>query len=115
MSATSVRIFLCTTFRDMQAERRFLHTQVFPKIAAWYSRKRLDFQVVDLGWDLPARDAEGFDQLKRSLDELERCRPFVVGLVGQRYGRGLEKMNREVVDAHPAMLKARKGMSRMHL
>jgi hypothetical protein len=114
-ATVAVRVYLCATFGDMQGERKFLHNHVFPKITTWYASKGVAFQVVDPGWNATEEDAEGVDHLKGALDEVERCRPFFLGLVGQRYGRGLQKIRREVVDAYPLILKAKKGMSRMYL
>jgi TIR domain/Domain of unknown function (DUF4062) len=114
-SLLTVRIFLCTTFRDMQAEREILHSLAFPKISEWFARHGVTVQVVDLGWRSTEDHAEGAKELKRSLDEMEQCLPFFVGLVGQRYGRGLQTVNIEAVRAYPRLRKVVSGTSRMHL
>src|SRR5271167_3941359 len=96
-SSFAVRLFLSTTYRDMRAEREYLHTEVFPQMMAWYAPKGVTFKIVDLGWKATEEQAEGFAALKLSLDEVEKCLPFFLGLVGLRYGRPLEKIKREAM------------------
>ncbi len=83
-------IFISSTFRDMQAERDLLHQQVFPAL-----RKRLaaygeDVQELDLRWGV---DTSRLSEEKSSefivefcIDSIERCKPYMVVLLGNRYG-----------------------------
>jgi len=41
---------------------------------------------VDLRWGITKHEAEAERTLQLCLDEVDRCRPFFVGVIGQRYG-----------------------------
>src|SRR5262245_18501761 len=81
-----VRVFVSSTFRDMHAERDHLNRFVFPELRARCLRLGWDFLGVDLRWGITEDEAERDDTLALCLSELDRCRPFFVGLLGDRYG-----------------------------
>jgi tetratricopeptide (TPR) repeat protein len=84
-------IFISSTFLDMQAERDHLRTHVFPALEERL-RERRHFAVwVDLrvGVAAEAEADEGAREiqvLKVCLGEVKRCRPFLIVLLGDRYG-----------------------------
>jgi len=82
----SLRVFISSTFRDMQAERDYLVRFVFPELRERCARRRLHLVDVDLRWGVTEAEAERGGVLATCLDEIERCRPFFVGLLGERYG-----------------------------
>jgi len=53
----TVRVFISSTFRDMQAERDHLVTVVFPELRERVEQLGLEFFDVDLRWGVPAKDA----------------------------------------------------------
>ena len=55
----TVRVFISSTFRDMQAERDHLVTVVFPELRERVEALGLEFYDVDLRWGVPAKDANG--------------------------------------------------------
>ena len=84
-------IFISSTFRDMQAERDHLKNVVFPKVEAELRKSRVRLEVVDLRWgvETSAIDDESEREarvLQVCLEEIKRCRPFFIGLLGDRYG-----------------------------
>src|SRR5476651_88881 len=83
-------IFISSTFADMQAERDHLKTFVFPKIEEELRKKRIALEVVDLRWGVDTASVNEADReatvLKVCLDEIRRCKPFFIGLLGDRYG-----------------------------
>lgn len=84
-------IFITSTFRDMHAERDYLRTHVFPVLEERLRERFHHLEVIDLRWgvessveeDLAAREVL---ILKVCLNEIERSRPFLIGLLGDRYG-----------------------------
>lgn len=115
MPITTVRVFLSATFRDMLAEREYLHARVFPFLQDWYAHREVHLVFVDLEWEAAEDQAEGFDNLKRCLDEVEQCRPFFIGLLGSRYGKGVETIKADAARAYPWLRQCKKGTSRLHL
>ncbi|MDP8269443.1 MAG: DUF4062 domain-containing protein [Candidatus Tenebribacter davisii] len=84
-------IFISSTFRDMQAERDYLKNKIFPKLEDELKERRIKLAVVDLRWGIDTSTIESEDEreatvLKVCLDEIENCRPFFIGLLGDRYG-----------------------------
>ncbi len=84
-------IFISSTFSDMQAERDYLRQFVFPRVEEELLKRRIKLQVVDLRWGVDTTSMELEDEreasvLKVCFDEIKRCRPFFIGLLGDRYG-----------------------------
>ena len=84
-------IFISSTFTDMQAERDYLKNKVFPRVEEELQKRRIKLEIVDLRWGIDTTSMEQEDEreanvLKVCLDEIRRCRPFFIGLLGDRYG-----------------------------
>jgi tetratricopeptide (TPR) repeat protein len=84
-------VFISSTFADMQAERDYLRTRVFPELEERLAARRHNLEWVDLR--LGVATASQRDEhvrelhvLKVCLDEVRRCRPFLIVLLGDRYG-----------------------------
>lgn len=82
----TVRVFISSTFRDMHAERDYLVRFVFPELRQRCAKRRLHLVDVDLRWGVTEEETEQGRVLELCLDEIERCRPFFIGLLGERYG-----------------------------
>ncbi len=96
-----VRVFVSSTFRDMQAERDELVKRVFPQIRRLCEQRGVTWGEIDLRWGVTDEQKAEGDVLAICLDEIDRTRPFFIGLLGQRYGW--------VPDAIPAALAERMG------
>jgi hypothetical protein len=77
-----MRLFISSTFRDMQAERDHLVRFVFPRLREELLRRRIHLVDVDLRWGVTA-DQDAFDLC---MDEIDRCRPRFICMLGGRYG-----------------------------
>lgn len=77
-----LRVFISSTFRDMQAERDHLVRFVFPRLREKLLPRRLRLVDVDLRWGVTA-DQDAFDLCMR---EIDLCRPRFIALLGGRYG-----------------------------
>jgi tetratricopeptide (TPR) repeat protein len=82
----SVRIFISSTFRDFSTERDLLVRQVFPALRARLQERFVELLDVDLRWGITAEQAERGEVLPICLAEINRSRPYFVGLLGERYG-----------------------------
>jgi nephrocystin-3 len=81
-----LRIFISSTFRDMQAERDYLVRQVFPGILKACQERQVAFTDIDLRWGLTREEAEQGQVVRICLEEVNRCRPYFISLLGERYG-----------------------------
>lgn len=84
-------VFITSTFQDMQAERDWLWDFVRPALEARLRARRRHLEWIDLR--LGADTAQGATEaareaqvLKVCLDEVRRSRPFLIALIGDRYG-----------------------------
>jgi tetratricopeptide (TPR) repeat protein len=87
---TNKSIFVSSTFRDMQAERDALRDFVLPRVNEFAARYGRAVEIIDLRWGVDTAAVSEEDQnrkvLRTCLDEIERSRPFFLGLIGDRYG-----------------------------
>ena len=82
----AIRVFVSSTFRDMQAERDELVKRVFPLLRRRCEERGVAWSEVDLRWGVTDEQAAEGAVLPICLAEIERTRPYFIGLLGQRYG-----------------------------
>jgi hypothetical protein len=82
----TIRLFVSSTFQDMQQERRMLQSDVFPIVRRLLWDRGIAFVGVDLRWGVTREEAENGEVLDICLREIDRCRPWILGLLGDRYG-----------------------------
>ena len=82
----TVRVFISSTFRDMHAERDHLVKVVFPELRERLEKHRIHLIDVDLRWGVTKEQAEDDRALDLCLGLIDDCRPFFVGILGERYG-----------------------------
>ena len=85
LESRSIRVFLSSTFRDMQAERDAL-VKLFNRLAAVAARRDVSVSVVDLRWGVTEDAARNGQVVSICLQEIDNSRPFFIGIVGDRYG-----------------------------
>ena len=85
-NSRSVRIFLSSTFRDFGEERDLLVRRVFPSLRARLKDRFVELVDIDLRWGITVEQAERGEVLPICLAEIDRARPYFVGMLGERYG-----------------------------
>lgn len=85
------RLFVSSTFSDMQRERALLQEVVFPRVRALCESRASQFQPVDLRWGVSEEAALDQQAMAICLGELRRCqqltpKPNLLMLLGDRYG-----------------------------
>ena len=78
----TVRVFISSTFRDMQAERDHLVRFVFPRLREELLKRRIHLVDVDLRWGVTS----GQDALEVCREIINECRPRFLCILGGRYG-----------------------------
>jgi len=81
-----IRVFVSSTFRDMHAERDELTKRTFPQLRKLCEQRGVTWGEVDLRWGVTDEQKAEGKVLPICLAEIQRCRPYFVGLLGQRYG-----------------------------
>jgi hypothetical protein len=78
----TVRVFISSTFRDMQSERDWLVRFVFPKLRQELLQRRIHLVDVDLRWGVTSEQ----DALSVCREVVDECRPRFLCMLGGRYG-----------------------------
>ena len=78
----TVRVFISSTFRDMQAERDHLVRFVFPQLREELIKRHIHLVDVDLRWGVTS-EQDVLDICREIIDE---CRPRFICILGGRYG-----------------------------
>lgn len=84
--STDIRVFISSTFNDMQLERDQLVKKTFPILRAQCEKAGVSFTEVDLRWGITNEEAAEGKVLGICLEEIEQCRPYFIGILGDRYG-----------------------------
>jgi hypothetical protein len=82
----TVRVFISSTFRDMHAERDWLVQRVFPALRERLEPHRVHLVDIDLRWGVTKEQADNDEVLDICLKQIDDCRPFFLGILGERYG-----------------------------
>ena len=80
-----LRVFISSTFADMNAERDAL-TLIFPQIKALCKERGVEFVPIDLRWGITETSARQGRVLETCMREIDNSRPFFIGILGNRYG-----------------------------
>jgi len=85
-SNREVRVFISSTFKDMMDERDHLIKEIFPEIRHRCHQRGIEFTEIDLRWGITEKQAQHGKVIEVCLKEIDRCRPFFIGILGNRYG-----------------------------
>lgn len=89
MAGRQFRVFVSSTFADLNREREALRLDVFPRLQTLCRRHGATFQAVDLRWGVSEEAAREQRTVAICLDEVDRClsgSPPMIVLLGDRYG-----------------------------
>jgi hypothetical protein len=82
----AVRIFVSSTFSDFREERRAIVQSVIPELGRRGLERDVAVTAVDLQWGVTSEEARQNLQLSACIREVDRCAPFFLALLGERYG-----------------------------
>jgi len=108
-----IRVFLSSTFRDFMQERDLLVKQVFPALRRRARERGVELVDVDLRWGITQEQSEQGQVIGICLAEIERCRPYFIGMLGERYGwtPAVDDYPAEVLEREPWLQQHRGGAS----
>ncbi len=100
-----LRLFISSTFVDMDAERNAL-TRIFPQISELCRQRGVEFVPLDLRWGITEEEAKEGRVIETCLREIEDSRPFFIGIIGNRYGwvpqkKDLGKFAQDLLQKYP--------------
>ena len=80
-----IRVFLSSTFIDMQRERDAL-VKLFRRLALEGRKHNVSITLLDLRWGITDDQKRNGMVISTCLQEIDNSRPFFIGLLGERYG-----------------------------
>ena len=86
-----IRVFISSTFQDMQDERDYLMKHTFPILRKLASERDVTLTELDLRWGITEEEAKSGKVVEICLREIENSIPFFIGIIGNRYGWVPEK------------------------
>lgn len=81
-----IRIFISSTFQDLQDERDYLIKRVFPELRVLAAARDITLTELDLRWGITEEESKSGKVLEICLSEIEKSVPFFIGIIGNRYG-----------------------------
>ena len=81
-----IRVFISSTFRDMQDERDELMKKTFPLLRRKAAERDVMLTELDLRWGITPEESESGKVVEICLREIENSVPFFIGIIGNRYG-----------------------------
>jgi hypothetical protein len=106
----SIRLFVSSPFCDMQAEREVLVKRVFPHLRKLCEIRGVLWTDVDLRWGITDERKAENRVLPICLGQIDDCRPFFIGLLGERYGSALDEIDPGLLRLQP-WLREHRGKS----
>lgn len=97
----TIRVFISSTFRDMQEERDVLVKWVFPELRKRCRERSVELVEVDLRWGITEEQAQQGKTIPVCLDEIDRCRPYFLGMLGERYGWIPDNYKEDLLEVQP--------------
>ena len=80
-----VRVFISSTFLDMESERNILHQFVLPQLQRRAAEKFINVDFIDLRWGLSEEVLRSRNEVELCLEQIKKCQLFI-GILGHRYG-----------------------------
>lgn len=115
----NIRIFLSSTFRDMQKERDYLVKKVFPALREIAEERGIPFSWCDLRFGVSSFEEENIIRL--CLKNIENSSPCFVGLLGENYGSIPQNLDKKqikrlsVFHGVPSMIKRKYGYTEIEM
>jgi nephrocystin-3 len=85
----------------MGAERDYLVKFIFPQLRKLCESRGVTWGEVDLRWGITEKQSDEGQVLPICLAEIERSRPYFIGLLGERYGWIPDEIAPELVEQEP--------------
>ena len=93
-------VFVSSTFKDMHAEREELVKRIFPQLRKLCEQRDVTWGEVDLRWGITDEQKAEGKVLPICLAEIEHCRPYFIGILGERYGWVGDKKPQAIIEQY---------------
>jgi tetratricopeptide (TPR) repeat protein len=118
IESRQIRVFISSTFRDMKEERDHLVKFTFPQLRKLCESRGVVWGEVDLRWGVTDEQKAEGKVLPICLEEIKRCRPYFIGLLGERYGWIPDAIPPEIIEREPWLaehVRGRKSVTELEI
>ena len=100
-----VRVFISSTFQDMEDERKYLITRTFPRLRQFAEQRDVMLTELDLRWGITEEESMSGKVVDICFREIENSIPFFIGIIGNRYGwvPDAKDLNEDVRERFPSV------------
>jgi len=98
-----IRIFISSTFKDMEKERKHLVMNVFPELRRYSEKRDVSIFELDLRWGISEEESKQGKVFEICLNEVKKAKPFFIGLLGERYGWVPSEEDRKIMKENTAV------------
>ncbi|TMQ20782.1 MAG: DUF4062 domain-containing protein [Deltaproteobacteria bacterium] len=105
--AGHICVFISSTFRDMQDDREVLIKRVFPQLRKRCETRGIAWTEIDLRWGVTSEQQAEGKLLPYCFQEIERSRPYFIGLLAGRYGWVPAAVPEDLERLHPWLVEHR--------
>lgn len=81
-----VRIFISSTFTDLQEERDRLVQRLVSNLKRTFSSQNITIHATDLRWGIKDNEILQGNLMNICFREIDKCRPFFIGILANYYG-----------------------------
>lgn len=81
-----MRVFISSTFKDLNPERNYIMKMIFPRLKEVARELGIDLVILDLRWGITSEDTKNGKVLEICLREIDNSHPYFIGIIGNRYG-----------------------------
>lgn len=85
----------------MKEERDELVAKIFPKLRKLCEQRGVVWGEVDLRWGITDEEKAEGQVLPICLEEIRSCRPYFIGMLGERYGWVPFEIPRQLIEREP--------------
>jgi serine/threonine protein kinase/tetratricopeptide (TPR) repeat protein len=103
VQSAELRLYISGASEDLHEEREYLMKKVFPELRVVCREQGITFTEVDLRWGLTDEEVSDGRIIHACLEEIDRCRPYFIGIIGESYG-AIPSFNE--IQKYPALLEA---------
>src|SRR5213078_1921436 len=107
LMAGHICVFISSTFRDMQDDHEVLIKRVFPQLRKRCETRGIAWTEIDLRWGVTSEQQAEGKLLPYCFQEIERSRPYFIGLLAGRYGWVPAAVPEDLERLHPWLVEHR--------
>lgn len=88
---SNIQPFVCSNMNEFEDERSYLKENTFTRLKSEFDKLNVNFDPIDISWKETSDYFKSGHVLRLLLHNIQQASPFLICLIGQRYGPHIEK------------------------